>query len=261
MASAPDSAGTVLSAGGKAERLRHMLSYAVLAPSRHNTQPWIFEIQGDEVHVHADASRSLPATDPDGRELVMACGAAIQNLRVAATHFGFATSLEVVPGVRRDGLLARVRLEERCASRPEIEELFQAIPRRRTNRLPLDGREPPEGLVAALVRDARREGAWLRPVEAHQRRAVADLVAEGDAAQWSSGRFRAELAAWTRTNGTTRRDGMPGYAHGLSDAAALVAPWRVRFTNAGALRSFAKGRWSSSSRSRMMFSAGRGGIQ
>ncbi len=219
--------------GGPAERLRFLLGYAVLAPSRHNAQPWIFEIEGDEVRLYTDGTRALPAADPDGRQLVMSCGAALQNLRLAASHFGNATSIEVLPGHRRDGLLARVRLEERRASTPEAEELFQAIPRRRTNRLPLDGREPPEGLVAALVREARREGAWLRPVEEHQRRAVAELVADGDRIQWASPRFRAELADWTRPNGTARRDGMPGYAHGMSDAAAFVHPLLLRFTNPG----------------------------
>ena len=99
------------------------------------------------------------------------------------------------------------------------------------NRLPLDGREPPEGLVTALMREARREGAWLRPVEEGERRAVAELVVEGDELQWSSARFRAELAQWTRPNSTTRKDGMPGYAHGMSDAAAMVHPLLVRFTN------------------------------
>ena len=212
-----------------AERLRFLLHYALLAPSRHNAQPWAFEIEDDEVRVYADASRALPVADPDGRQLVMACGAAILNLRLAALHHGYATSLELLSTHRRDGLLGRVRLEERCASTEDAEELFQAIPRRRTNRLPLDGREPPDGLIAALVRDARREGVSLRAVEEPQRRAVSEIVAEADHDAWSSGRFRAELAGWTRSNSSARHDGMPGYAHGMSDAAAFVRPLVVRF--------------------------------
>lgn len=214
-----------------AERLRSLLSYAVLAPSRHNSQPWLFEIEGDELRIHADAARALPEADPDGRELLMACGAALVNLRLAAAHFGHATTAEVVPEHRRDGLVARLWLEERRATTPDREALFQAIPLRRTNRLPLDGREPPEGLVTRLLREASEEGASLRPVEAAQRRAVAELVAEGDRLQWESPRFRREVAAWTRRNGTARRDGMPGYAAGLSDAAALVHPLRLRLSS------------------------------
>jgi nitroreductase len=220
--------------GGPAERLRFLLSYAVLAPSRHNSQPWSFEIEGDEVRVYADTTRALPVVDPDGRELTMACGAAIVNLRVAAAHFGHATSVELLREHRRDGLLARIRLEERRATTPEQEELFQAIPRRHTNRLPLDGREPPEGLVAQLVREARGEGVWLRPVEEHERREVAEIVAEGDRRQWRSQRYRAELAAWTRSNAVSHRDGMPGWAHGMGDTAALLQPFLVRLRDTSA---------------------------
>jgi hypothetical protein len=220
--------------GGPSERLKFLLQWALLAPSRHNTQPWIFEIDGDEVLLFTDTARALPVADPDGRQLLMSCGAAAVNLRLAAAHFGFATTTEIVPAHRRDGLVARVRLEERRATTPDAEEMFQAIPRRRTNRLPLDGREPPDGLVTALLRDARREGAWLRSVDEQERCAVAELVAEGDRVQWSSSRFRAELAQWTRPNGTTRRDGMPGYALGMSDAAARLQPLLARFSNPAA---------------------------
>jgi len=68
-------------------------------------------------------------------------------------------------------------------------------------------------------------------VEPHQRRVVADLIAEGDDAAWSLSRFRAELAAWTRPNRSARRDGIPGYALGMSDAASLVHPLLVRLQN------------------------------
>jgi nitroreductase len=213
---------------GPAEQLKHLLRWAMLAPSRHNAQPWFFEIECDELRVYGDPSRALPVADPDGRQLVMSAGAAIVNVRLAAAHFGYATSLEIVAGHRRDGLLARVRLEERRASTPEVEEMFRAIAARRTNRLPLDGREPPAGFVTALLREATGEGALLRPVEDHQRGEVAELVAEGDRRQWSSSRYRAEVASWIRRNGTGRRDGMPGYAFGMSDAAALVQPLVLR---------------------------------
>lgn len=218
---------------GPAERLRFLLRYAVLAPSRHNSQPWTFEIEGDEVRIYVDRRRALPAADPDGRQLLMACGAALLNLRVAAHHFGHATSAEILPGHRLDDLVARLRLEERCASTPEAEAMFRAIPMRRTNRLPLDGREPPQGLVTALLRDARRERVTLRAIEEHQRRAVSEIVAEGDRLQWASSRFRSELAGWTRSNASSRRDGLPGYAYGMSDAAALVHPLAVRFASVG----------------------------
>src|SRR5690349_21257002 len=103
---------TLASSAHAAERLRFFLQWAVLAPSRHNTQPWLFEIAGDELRVYADRARMLPVADPGGRQLLMSCGAAIANLRLAAAHFGHASSVELLPTFRRDGLLGRVRLEE-----------------------------------------------------------------------------------------------------------------------------------------------------
>jgi len=41
-----------------ADRIRSLLSYAILAPSSHNTQPWRFEIAVNRVLFYADRSRA-----------------------------------------------------------------------------------------------------------------------------------------------------------------------------------------------------------
>ena len=46
------------------------------APSVHNTQPWRWRFRGTGVELHADRGRQLAATDPEGRDLVLSCGAA-----------------------------------------------------------------------------------------------------------------------------------------------------------------------------------------
>jgi hypothetical protein len=218
---------------GPAERLRFLLRYAILAPSRHNTQPWLFEIEGPELRVYGDARRALKVADPQGRELVMACGAALYNVAVAARRFGHGTSVEIARAGRRDGLLARLTLEERRSPTPEDEALFLAIAQRRTNRFGFDAREVPFGLIMELVREVAAAGAVLRVVERAARPEVAQLVAQGDKAQWASARFRAELATWSRSNDGAHRDGMPGYAHGLSESASLFHRMMVRLRHRG----------------------------
>jgi len=46
--------------GSPGEQLHFLLNYAVLAPSRHNAQPWLFHVQGNTVELYADRSKALP---------------------------------------------------------------------------------------------------------------------------------------------------------------------------------------------------------
>ncbi|KXK10236.1 MAG: hypothetical protein UZ22_OP11002000881 [Microgenomates bacterium OLB23] len=43
--------------------LEDVVSYGLLAPSSHNTQPWKFEVQGEYIKIHPDYARSLPYSD------------------------------------------------------------------------------------------------------------------------------------------------------------------------------------------------------
>jgi nitroreductase len=205
-----------------AERLRVLLAFAVLAPSRHNSQPWLFDITGPEVRISTDARRALPHADPEGRERVMACGAALENLCIAAAAYGQATSVEVLAGIHPDGALARVRLEEHRRGSGIEEALFRAMARRRNSRVAFEERGAPAGLVTTLAREARERGALLRAVEEGCRAAVAELIVEADRVQWADPGFAAELDAWSRRTSEPHGDGLPPEARGRTSPESLL---------------------------------------
>jgi len=221
--------------GTTSEKLRAAVKYAVRAPSSHNSQPWLFRITADDaLELRADRARALPVVDPEDRELVISCGAALFQMCVALRHFGCAPRVERLPDATDPDLLARVRLSGAWERTAEDEGLFQAIAARRTNRLPFESRSLPEQLGAALEAAAQAEGTWLHVFRTSEARtAVADLIAEADRLQMADKRFRRELAAWLRPNWSDRADGMPGFALGLGDVMSAAGPLVVRTFDVG----------------------------
>jgi nitroreductase len=58
------------------DQLESLIGYAILAPSSHNSQPWLFRINAMDLELFADRRRALPVVDPQQRELTISCGAA-----------------------------------------------------------------------------------------------------------------------------------------------------------------------------------------
>jgi hypothetical protein len=44
--------------GEPEEKLHFLLNYAMLAPSGHNTQPWLLRLSGDAAELYADRTRA-----------------------------------------------------------------------------------------------------------------------------------------------------------------------------------------------------------
>ena len=86
------------------------LEHAVRAPSVHNTQPWRWRIRDDSVELYADWTRHLPWTDPDRRDLLISCGAALHHLRVALARQGLAVAVDRFPDPDHEGHLAAVTI-------------------------------------------------------------------------------------------------------------------------------------------------------
>lgn len=220
--------------GTALDQCKFFLGYAVLAPSSHNSQPWVFQIHENCISLYADRRRACRVVDPDDRELLISCGCALYQLRVAMRRFGRLGEVEILPERSEPDLLARVHLG--AGGETSIGEglLFFAIRKRRTNRQPFRADQVPTPLLLALRNTAEEEGAWLDFIMGEETRyAVADLVATGDRRQWASKEFRLELSKWVHSNRSGCHDGIPGYAQGMDDLMSLAGPLVVRTFDMG----------------------------
>jgi nitroreductase len=114
--------------------VRNLVRAGVLAANAHNTQPWRFRIGPDRIDLFADPSRNIGTIDPLRREMDLSLGCALENLVLAGTPNGFATTVGLLPDPARPDHIARVDL--RPATTAGDTALFQAIPHRHTNRGP-----------------------------------------------------------------------------------------------------------------------------
>jgi hypothetical protein len=68
------------------------------APSAHNTQPWVLSYGPDEVRITVDPARSLPGSDPTGRDLALGIGAVVESALIVAADAGLPVRAAVEPG-------------------------------------------------------------------------------------------------------------------------------------------------------------------
>lgn len=221
-------------AGPLRDQMRFLLGYAILAPSGHNTQPWLFRLTDTGIEVRADRRRALPVVDPYDRELAISCGAAVGIFEVAARRFGLDATVKTDVDGGDPDLLARTKVAKGApASEGEI-ALFDAILSRRTTRSAF-AMEP---LSSDLIRDCRDAAAapgvaFDAIVDENEKRAVAELVAEGDRLQFEDPRFRRELALWVRSRRLGSKDGMSGASFGMPDVLSPVGRLVIRTFDMG----------------------------
>jgi hypothetical protein len=187
----------------------YVVTAAVWAPSVHNTQPWLFTTGGQQLSLYADPERQLTVADPDGREMMISCGAALFTSRLALRSLGYVPLTEVLPDPGQPLLVARVSWGPQAA-RTELEQrLFGQVRQRRVHRGGFDLVPLPRGLLAALREGAARHGAMLRIVADDGGRAVlAQAVQDAERIQRLDDARVAELARWTPAPGSTRADGV-----------------------------------------------------
>lgn len=215
------------------EQLGFVLRYAVLAPSPNNSQPWMFAIDDAGIEFYADRSRGLRMADPRGRELVMSCGAALFNLRLALRRFGFADEVSLFPERDTPELLARIIVAEAKPASDEELELFAAVTRRRTHRgaflpAPIDGATIARARAAAV-----RERCLLVPLDGGPKRQAVDLIGKAERIQYDSQSYRDEVARWIVPNRSVRGDGIPRYALGMNPVASLAFAYALRTIDVG----------------------------
>ncbi len=156
-----------------------LMQYADAAPSVLNTKPWVFQrVAGDRIELLPDWQRHLEVIDPRHRELLISCGAALFNLRMAIRVTGHDPVVWLLPDEQTEGAAVCPHCEDRCGvggllasveivvrrTHPATEteqRLYEAILRRHTVREPFS-HSIPMNVLTELERVARIEGAEAR---------------------------------------------------------------------------------------------------
>ncbi|MEO1135790.1 MAG: twin-arginine translocation pathway signal protein [Pseudomonadota bacterium] len=146
------------------------LSYAVLAPSPHNRQPWLVRLEAaaDALTLFCDLDRLLPHTDPPNRQVVIGLGAFLELLRQAAAEEGYGLRITTFPEGEPWPVLdarpvASVKFVE--AGGAPKDPLFDTILDRRTSRVRFDQKRPIANetlsLLDQVLRSEDGEFEWV----------------------------------------------------------------------------------------------------
>jgi len=194
------------------------IALANRAPSVHNTQPWRWLVGNGTVHLMADRGRRLRVTDPDGRDLLLSCGAALHHLRVAYAALGWKAVVHHFPNEHDPDHLAAVEAQPHLTTDDDI-ALLRAITRRRTDRRRYTSWEVPAGHLDLLVRRTGQAGALLVPVvDSVTRWQLTRAIDAAARRQADDPDYQVELAAWSRTSfaamdGVLAASGSPAMRH------------------------------------------------
>jgi hypothetical protein len=189
--------------------LTTLIESACLAPSVDNCQPWRFVCFDDSIAVFLDRERAEFFGDHGFAASYATIGAAVENMRIAASHFGLNATVTCFTTEDADHV-ATVKFSDGPVA---PDPLYPALPLRCTNRKKyLDGplsRHQRE----ALNRSAEMSGAKLYLFEEHSAiKALFRLAAEVDGIIFDHRPLHANLFRWIRWNNAEKSktcDGMP----------------------------------------------------
>lgn len=200
-----------------AETLRTVLTLANRAPSIHNTQPWRWRVGTASLDLYSDPEMQLRSTDPDGRDLIISCGAALHHCVVALAAMGWQAKVSRLPAPDDPRHLATIEVQPHVPDHADI-TLAAAIPRRRTDRRAYSSWPVAGGDIALMAGRAARSGVMLRQVDALDR--MKSIVAKAISDHATDPDYVHEITTWSGRYGSIA--GVPARNTPPSDSSAPI---------------------------------------
>ena len=215
------------------DKIKFILGYGILAPSTHNSQPWLFKIKDHFVEVYYDRGLKIPEADPLGRDLYISMGCMLENLVIAASYFGIFQDLKII---LNDNLIAEIFFTEHGKENYDLAYLVDTIPRRVNVRGLFEQKPLLEGVEAELMslkKDGRIRTDFITNKEKINK--LAGLTAEGLKLAYKKSSFRKEMSGWMHNSLSNSKTGLPGYYLKMPFFLSFIIPTLVRFFDISSL--------------------------
>ena len=213
------------------DQLKFLLGFAILAPSGHNSQPWKFSIKDNKVSIFVSTERSLKESDPEGKQLCIGIGCALENFLIASDFYGFDVTVDYFPDPAIENLFIEARLVRTRITKNNESHLIFSIPKRLTERNKYSDRMPSEDFLESVRSFSGVEFETVFVVDRETKNKLAEFAVTAQIEAMDSPSFRQELSHYMKSNLTKEKVGMPGFVLGLPLPISFVAPYFMRLTN------------------------------
>jgi hypothetical protein len=217
------------------DRLKFLLIYGILAPSTHNSQPWLFKITDNLIEVYKNPKYYLPYADPLNRDLYISIGCCLENLVIASKYFKIFEKLEII---LNDDLVARMLFKDVMNNHaPDLnfKKYIDSIKTRQNVRGIFEDQSIDDNIideVSALNTFNDLQILFLKDKE--KIKIMGELTAEGLRRAYYNKNFRKEMSSWIYSDVIgKRKDGIPTFALKAPFPFSIILPYLVRFFNIG----------------------------
>jgi len=184
-----------------ADQVRSVLAAASDTSAPQHPPPWYVHCTPTTIELHATPNR-VAAAVADRRQLLLACGAALLNLRLAISAQGVYPDVRMLPDPARPELLAVVRPQSRRPVTPNDRQLAAAIGDHRSDHQPDASVVIRAAVRGELRRAAEIERAWLATLTPTQLPLLRAIVGRAHRTSQDNSAFSAEWAAWAGGDGS-----------------------------------------------------------
>jgi len=192
------------------DKLKQLIGYAVLAPSAHNTQPWLFRVVDKTIDIIADRSRALPVVDAEDKGLLISCGTCAGILTQALEATGFVFKRTFLPDPSFPDLIARFRITAEKEPKENWINDLNSIRLRRSARAGFITQPLPLAVAEKLINQRDESGVRLAFwQDAQSESAVLSSVVHADRELSSDKHYRRENASWINPIRARTHDGIP----------------------------------------------------
>lgn len=215
------------------DKIKHILNFAVLAPSTHNSQPWLFKIENNLCKIYYDSNINIKHADPERRDLFISMGCCIENLIIAGRYFNIFQDINYIC---KNDCVAEIFFENKNNSYIDLQwkYLLDSISRRQNTRGIFKKEKIPEQITQPLRGLCKTQNIKIHLFEQKSDiQKIASLTGEGMEKAHKSKEFRHEMSHWIHHNYTKHKKGMPGYALGVPTPLSFILPHAVKHLNLG----------------------------